>query len=81
VLVREFWEFLAAGSTMLRVWAELYEELETLYDKNGVKVDLHVLTPGHLAIRLDLAMIIPNFGTVDGLVSNALGRFMFERME
>ena len=64
VLVKEFREFLDAGSTTFKVWASLYEELGALrlHDKNGVKVELDLLTPGHLAVRLDLAMMIPHFG-------------------
>jgi len=57
------------------VWAALYEELGALrlYDKNGVKVDLHLLTPGHLAVRLDLAMMIPHFGTEELMAKDHRG--------
>ena len=74
-LVREFREFVAARSATLKVWAALYEELGALrlYDKNGVKVELDLLTPGHLAVRLDLAMMIPHFGTEELMAEDHRG--------
>lgn len=64
VLFPDFREFLAPQSATLRMWAALCEELGTLrlYDKNGVKDVLHLLSPEHFAVRLDLAKMIPHFG-------------------
>ncbi|KAF8329659.1 hypothetical protein F5887DRAFT_1082353 [Amanita rubescens] len=52
-----------------------YEELGALqlYDKNGVKVELHLLTPGQLAVRLDLAMLIPHFCTEELMAEDNRG--------
>jgi hypothetical protein len=75
VLVKEFQEFLDARSTTFKVWASLYEELGALrlHDKNGVKVELDLLTPGHLAVRLDLAMMIPHFGVEELMAEDHRG--------
>lgn len=63
-LFPDFRQFLAPRSATLRMWAALCEDLGTLrlYDKNGVKDDLHLLSPEHFAVRLDLAKMIPHFG-------------------